>query len=181
MIQAQDWSIERNMKHLGNHVSITPVWRIIVSRAFAALLLTIGCLFGRSSLSFTIPPTPFKAPIKAISFRVVFYFSGPYGPVWARPGILKSGRSSAKTFWFLSNTLLSKIVLFKGLCTSKCEFQTSSTVPCLYVFPWQNFSAIKHWGFKISIDTLFLSTSSPIRWDIGLYRFFQYYVHVVWV
>ena len=48
-----------------------------------------------------------QAPIKANSLHIFLDFSGPYGPmsvhmgpngpIWARPGPLKSGKSSKKT------------------------------------------------------------------------------------
>ena len=37
---------------------------------------------------------------------------GPYGPIWARPGPLKSGKSKKKTPLILSNTFFSEIVVF---------------------------------------------------------------------
>ena len=37
---------------------------------------------------------------------------GPYGPIWVRPGPLKSGKSSKKQTSFLHNTFLWKIIVF---------------------------------------------------------------------
>ena len=64
--------------------------------------------YGRSTSSFIAPPPPTHLRHLLRRFRyVLFYFSGPYGPirahmgpygpVWARPGPLKSRKSSGKT------------------------------------------------------------------------------------
>ena len=44
---------------------------------------------------------PLKAPRKVNFLRIWGDFSGPYGPIWARPGPLKSRKNLEKTYIFL--------------------------------------------------------------------------------
>ena len=55
---------------------------------------------------------PSKAPSNAICLRMFFDSSGPYGPVWARPGPLKSGKSLGKTHLCVYVTCFSQKSLF---------------------------------------------------------------------
>ena len=46
-----------------------------------------------------------KGTYKEYFLRIFEMFSGPYGPIWARPGPLKSGKSQGKAFLFFQTHL----------------------------------------------------------------------------